>query len=64
MRAWADQLYSPATARVPVVLLSARQQEVDILRGFSLGADDYVVKPFSPVELVARVKRLLHKQAA
>ena len=55
---------APATARIPVVLLSARQQEVDILRGFSLGADDYVVKPFSPVELVARVKRLLHKQAA
>ena len=54
---------APATADVPVVLLSARQQEIDILRGFSLGADDYVVKPFNPVELIARVKRLLHKRA-
>jgi CheY-like chemotaxis protein len=42
-----------------VLLLTARQQESDILRGFSLGADDYVVKPFSPMELVARMKRLL-----
>lgn len=44
---------------VRVVLLTARQQENDVLRGFSLGADDYVVKPFSPMELVARLKRLL-----
>jgi len=42
-----------------VLLLTARQQEADVTRGFTLGADDYVVKPFNPVELVARVKRLL-----
>ena len=36
-----------------IVLLTARQQESDIIRGFTLGADDYVVKPFSPMELVA-----------
>ena len=42
-----------------VVMLSARQQETDILRGFQLGADDYLIKPFNPLELVARVKRLL-----
>jgi CheY-like chemotaxis protein len=44
---------------VRVLLLTARQQESDILRGFALGADDYVVKPFSPMELAARLKRLL-----
>ena len=42
-----------------VVLLTARQQEGDVIRGFTLGADDYVVKPFSPMELVARIKRLV-----
>ena len=47
------------TLPVRVLLLTARQQESDIIRGFTLGADDYVVKPFSPMELVARLKRLL-----
>ncbi len=42
-----------------IVLLTARQRENDILRGFTLGADDYIVKPFSPMELLARLKRLL-----
>ena len=45
--------------QVRVLLLTARQQESDVIRGFSLGADDYVVKPFGPMELVARLKRLL-----
>ncbi|HWC97066.1 MAG TPA: response regulator [Candidatus Sulfopaludibacter sp.] len=44
---------------VRVLLLTARQQESDVLRGFTLGADDYIVKPFSPTEVVARIKRLL-----
>ena len=42
-----------------VVMLTAREQEADILEGFALGSDDYVVKPFIPQELVARIKRLL-----
>ena len=46
---------------VRVMLLTARQRESDIIRGFTLGADDYVVKPFSPMELVARLKRLIQK---
>jgi len=45
-----------------VVILSARQRESDILKGFQLGADDYLIKPFSPLELVARVKRLLREE--
>lgn len=46
---------------VMVVLLTARQREEDILRGFQLGADDYLVKPFNPLELVARLKRLMKR---
>jgi CheY-like chemotaxis protein len=44
---------------VRVILLTARQQEADITRGFNLGADDYIVKPFNPAELLARLKRFL-----
>lgn len=46
------------TRDVPVLLLTARHQEIDVLRGFDLGAADYVVKPFNPLELAARLKRL------
>lgn len=41
---------------IPVIMLSARTEEIDKLQGFSLGIDDYVTKPFSPKELVARIK--------
>jgi CheY-like chemotaxis protein len=47
------------TRSVPVLMLTARQQEADILRGFALGVSDYVVKPFSPMEVAARLGRLL-----
>jgi DNA-binding response OmpR family regulator len=49
----------PATARMPVILLTAWVQEADVQRGFEAGANDYVRKPFSPMELAARVKALL-----
>lgn len=47
--------------QVPVIMLSARQEEYDKLFGFELGVDDYVVKPFSPKELMARVKVILDR---
>jgi len=46
---------------IPVIMLSARQEEYDKLFGFELGVDDYVVKPFSPKELMARVKVVLDR---
>ena len=49
----------PETAKVRVMFLTARQSEADILRAFGLGADDYIIKPFSPMEVCARLKRLL-----
>ena len=49
---------------VPVILLTARNEEYDRLLGFELGVDDYISKPFSPRELVARVKALLKRSGA
>jgi len=46
---------------IPIIMLTARGEEYDKVLGFELGADDYVVKPFSPRELVARVKALLRR---
>ena len=54
----------PALARVPVILLTARAQESDIEQGFGAGADDYVVKPFSPRELASRVAAVLARSRA
>jgi DNA-binding response OmpR family regulator len=48
----------PATADLPVLLLSAKAQMVDVQRGFELGADDYVTKPFDPIELIDKVTAL------
>lgn len=48
-----------STARVPVILLTAKAQEADVERGFATGADDYISKPFSPGELISRVQALL-----
>lgn len=49
---------------VPIIMLTARTDEVDRVVGLELGADDYVLKPFSPRELVARVKAILRRAAA
>src|SRR5947209_6611124 len=50
-----------ATSSIPVIFLTARDTEVDRVLGLELGADDYVTKPFSPAELVARVKAVLRR---
>ena len=52
---------SPTTKNIPVLMLTARGEEVDRIVGLELGADDYVVKPFSPRELVLRVKAILRR---
>ena len=51
----------PATANVPIIMLTARGEEADRVRGLETGADDYVTKPFSPRELVARVGAVLRR---
>ena len=50
-----------AHSKVPIVMLTARDEEVDRIAGFELGADDYVPKPFSPRELAARIKAILRR---
>ncbi|MGI9022634.1 MAG: response regulator transcription factor [Acidimicrobiales bacterium] len=49
----------PVTADIPVILLTAKAQESEVERGFAAGADDYIVKPFSPREMLRRVEALL-----
>ncbi len=49
------------TANVPIILLTARSEETDRIRGLDAGADDYVSKPFSPAELVARIRAVLRR---
>ena len=44
---------------IPVIMLTAKGQERDVISGIEMGAEDYVVKPFRPAELVARIKRIL-----
>ncbi len=53
----------PALNRLPILMLTARGEEADRVVGLEMGADDYVTKPFSPRELVARVKALLRRAA-
>ena len=50
------------TAHIPVMMLTARGEEIDRVLGLEIGADDYITKPFSPKELVARVKAVLRRQ--
>jgi two-component system phosphate regulon response regulator PhoB len=51
----------PETANVPIIMLTARGEEEDRVRGLEMGADDYITKPFSPRELIARVNAVLRR---
>ena len=52
------------TQSIPIIMLTAKGEEADIITGLELGADDYVTKPFSPKILIARVRRILHRAIA
>ena len=50
---------SPTTKKLPVIMVTAKTQEIDMIKGLDDGADDYIKKPFSIMELISRVKALL-----
>lgn len=52
---------TPSTAALPIIMLTAKAEEVDKIIGLELGADDYMTKPFSPRELIARIKAVLRR---
>jgi DNA-binding response OmpR family regulator len=54
----------PATSEIPIILLSAKAQNADVHAGMDAGADDYITKPFEPLDLVDRVNRLLSSNAS
>ncbi len=54
----------PMTAKIPIVMVTAKAAELDRILGLELGADDYITKPFSPRELVLRVKKILQRARA
>lgn len=54
----------PRTRQVPIVMLTAKGEEADIVAGLELGADDYITKPFSPRVLLARIKAVLRRRSA
>lgn len=54
----------PATAAIPIIMLTAKAAEIDRVLGLELGADDYITKPFSPRELVLRIKKILQRGQA
>jgi two-component system alkaline phosphatase synthesis response regulator PhoP len=52
------------TQNIPIIMLTAKGEEIDIVTGLELGAEDYVTKPFSPKVLIARIRRILHRTIA
>jgi two-component system phosphate regulon response regulator PhoB len=58
-----DLKSQPETKDIPVIMLTAKSEDIDVVTGLELGADDYITKPFSPRVLVARVRAILRKKA-
>src|SRR5258706_8951608 len=54
--------HQPSTAKVPVIMITAMAGQIARLNGMAAGADDFLTKPFSPQELMARIQRVLHVQ--
>ena len=54
---------NPKTAHIPIIMLTAKGEETDKIQGLETGADDYMTKPFSPKELIARVKAILRRRS-
>jgi two-component system phosphate regulon response regulator PhoB len=54
---------NPITENIPIVMVTAKSEDADVVTGLELGADDYIVKPFSPRVLVARVNKILRKKS-
>ena len=54
----------PATAGIPIILLTSKNDEEEVLRGFAAGVDDYIVKPFSSREMLSRVHAVLNRAGA
>ena len=52
------------TSRIPIILLTAKAQEAEVERGFAAGVDDYIVKPFSPREMLGRIQAVLARSEA
>jgi DNA-binding response OmpR family regulator len=55
---------NPLTSRIPMILLTAKAQESEVERGFAAGVDDYIVKPFSPREMLRRIQAVLARSQA
>ena len=55
---------APATKRLPIIMLTAKGSEYDIVRGLDIGADDYIPKPFRMMELLSRIRALLRRSGA
>ena len=64
MDGWSAVAEIRKDSKVPIIMLTAKSEEKDELRGFSLGVDDYISKPFSPKILVARVQALLRRESS